>query len=105
MDKRKLDLLAGELRCAVLAVDHARADRVAREYAEALSEFWETLPASEQAVSPLPGLAHELLGWARGMTIVQRAIAAEQLASIQGTKRYHEERPRRARASSIQVHA
>ena len=85
------DKLAGELRAAVLAGDHARANRIVPEYAEALSQYWGTLPASDRAVSPLPKLARELLAWARGMTVVQRTIAGEQLAAVQRTRRYQQE--------------
>ncbi len=101
-----LDKLAGELRSAVLAGDHALTNRIVPEYAEALARHWEMLTPSERATSSLPGLTRELLGWARGMTIVQRAIAAEQLAAVQRTRRYHEERLLGYRpVSSIQVRA
>lgn len=101
----RLDKLAGELRAAILGGDHALANRIAQEYSEAVSRHWETLPPSDRAVSPLPQLARELLTWARGMTIVQRAIAADQLALVQRTKRFQQERLGRVRTSSIQVRA
>jgi len=105
-DRSTPEKLASDLRSAVLAGDHVRADRAAREYTEALSEFWEKLPASGRARSPLPNVARELLSWARGMTIVQRAIAAEQLASVQRTRLYQQERISRVRGpSSLQVRA
>lgn len=104
-DKSALDKLANELRSAVLAADHAAADRAARAYAEAVARFWTALTPADRAGSTLPGVARELLGWARGMTIVQRAIAGDQLAGLQRTKVYRHERPVRERANSLEVRA
>jgi len=98
-----LDKLSRELRAAILAGDHALANRIAPKYAEAVREFWDTVPASDRAGSTVPRVARELLTWARGMTIVQRAIAADELGVVQRTKRYNQERLERVRTSSIQV--
>lgn len=83
-----LDKLARDLRSAVLAADHAGAQRLAAEYTKALAEFWETLPESARATCTLATQANELLTWARGMTIVQRAILGEQLAVLEKSIRY-----------------
>jgi len=105
-DKPELDQLARELRAAVLAGDHARANRVVLEYGVAASQYWATLSAIDRAASPLPKLARELLAWARGMTIVQRTIAGEQLAAVQRTRRYRQESLLgRAQPSSVRLRA
>jgi hypothetical protein len=83
-----LDKIARQLRSAILAADHVAAERVANEYALAVKEAWESLSASERARSTLPAQANELFTWARGMTIVQRAMLAEQLAVLQKSMRY-----------------
>ena len=84
----RLDNVARELRSAVLAADHVLAGRLASEYTKAVAEVWENLPQRERATSALPDQASELLRWARGMAIVQRAILGEQLAALEKTKRY-----------------
>ena len=78
-----------ELRAAVIAADHAAAERAACRYVEALQKLWESLPAQERAVSKVPDTARELLGWAREMTLIQRNLAADQLAALQKASRYH----------------
>jgi hypothetical protein len=98
-----LDKLAKELRSAVIAGDHVRANRTVPKYAEALRQFWETLPASDRAVSTLPRLSQELLSWARGMTLVQRTMAAEHLVLVQKIGRYQQARLSRTRPASIQL--
>jgi hypothetical protein len=97
-----LDKLARELRSAVLAADHAGAQRLASEYRKALAEFWETLPETARANSTLATQANELLTWARGMTIVQRAILGEQLAVLEKSMRYATDQAGE-QPSSIQV--
>jgi hypothetical protein len=77
-----LDDLSRELRSAVLGEDHARAERLVREYTEALRGFWSTLPEADRAASEIPKIAQELLHWARQMTLIQRAMAARQLSII-----------------------
>jgi len=83
-----LDRIARELRSAVLGADHAGAQRLAAEYTKALADFWEALPEPARANSTLATQANELLTWARGMTIVQRAILGEQLAVLEKSMRY-----------------
>ncbi len=83
-----LDDLIEEFRLAVHAADHIRAGRLAGEYADTVRRLWEAMPEEERAHSPLPRTSRELLTWARGMTIVQRAIAGEQLAVVQKLTRY-----------------
>jgi len=97
-----LDKIARDLRAAVLAADHPMAERFATEYREALAEAWHTLPDSARAGSSLPRQATELLTWARGMTIVQRAMLAEQLAVLDKAIRYASDRTPDNR-STIQV--
>jgi hypothetical protein len=97
-----LDKIAREFRAAVLAGDHVLAERLAVEYRTALAEAWRDLPESVRAASPLPALAHEMLTWARGMTIVQRAVLAEQLAVLDKSIRYASDRASSSR-STIQV--
>jgi len=82
------DRIASELRSAVLAGDHLRAERLVPEYARALQAFWDRLPESERAASPVPSQARELLAWAREMTLVQRALVAEHLAIVEKASRY-----------------
>jgi hypothetical protein len=97
-----LDKIARELRSAVLAADHVLAGRLASEYREALADAWQSVPQSVRAASPLPAQASEMLTWARGMTIVQRAILAEQLAVLDKSIRYASDRASSGR-STIQV--
>ena len=97
-----LDKIARDFRAAVLAADHAKAERLAAEYREALAETWRTMPDSDRNGSPLPRQAAELITWARGMTIVQRAMLAEQLSVLDKAIRYASERAPGNR-STIQV--
>jgi hypothetical protein len=83
-----LDSLSLELRSVVLGGDHVLAGRLVAEYATAVREFWESLPESERAASIVPTQARELLTWARGMAVVQRAMAAEHLAIVRKAGRY-----------------
>ena len=83
-----LDKIAREFRAAVLAADHVQAQRLASEYTKTLAGFWQVLPEAERATSTLATQANELLTWARGMTIVQRAILGEQLAVLEKSMRY-----------------
>jgi len=82
------DEIAQELRSAVLAADYALAGQLASEYTKSLAEYWQSLPEPERAASTLARQASELLTWARGMTIVQRAILGEQLAVLEKSLRY-----------------
>lgn len=83
-----LDKLSRDLRSAVLGGDHVLATRLVSEYAGALCELWESLPETERPASSVPQQARELLTWAHEMTVVQRAMAAEQLAIIRKAGRY-----------------
>ena len=83
-----LDKIAQEFRAAVLAGDHALAERLACEYSNELRDLWQSLPDSDRAISGLPAQASELLMWGRGMAIVQRAMLAEQLAVLEKSLRY-----------------
>ena len=78
-----LHKISRELRSALLGGDHVLANRLVSEYADAVREFWESLPESERAASSIPREAHELLAWARDLTVVRRAIDAAQLAVVQ----------------------
>lgn len=80
--------ISRDLRFALLGGDQLRANQLVSEYAGALSEFWQSLPESERAASSIPRQAAELLTWARDMTVVRRAMAAEQLAVVQKASRY-----------------
>ena len=82
------DSLERELRAAVLANDHEKATRLTVEYTAALREHWEALTARERAASPLPKQSLELLAWAREMTIMQQALAAQHLAAVERASRY-----------------
>ena len=97
-----LDKIARELRGAVLAADHVLAQRLVSEYTKALAEFWQALPEAERTASTLATQANELLTWARGMTIVQRAILGEQLAVLEKSMRYTRDQVEKQRFS-IQI--
>ncbi len=66
----------------MLGGDHVLAAQLISEYTDALRELWESLPEPDRTDSPLPKQSQELLAWAREMAVVQRAMAAEQLAII-----------------------
>lgn len=97
-----LDRVARKLREAVLAADHSSAERLVTEYRSALTKAWQDLSLSERVDSQLPRQAGELITWARGMTIVQRALLAEQLAALDKAIRYASDRAPHRR-STIQV--
>jgi hypothetical protein len=84
---QQLDDLARRLRAAVLASDHEKAERLTGEYAEAVREHWISLSAGERAASFVPKQSLELLGWVRDMTLMQQAMAAEQLAFVEQANR------------------
>lgn len=71
-----------------MAADYVLAGQFAADYREALIETWHSLPDSARAESSLPQQATEILTWARGMTIVHRAMLAEQLAALDKAIRY-----------------
>jgi hypothetical protein len=83
-----LDNISREFRAAILASDHALAGRLASEYAATIEQTWLSMPEAERATSCIPQLCDELLSWAHQMTVVQRALAADQLAVIQKACRY-----------------
>ncbi len=82
------DKLACELRAAVLAENHEKAERLAAQYTDAVHQQWMLLPPGERAVSPLPKQSLELLTWVREMTIMQQALAAQHLAVVEKASRY-----------------
>jgi hypothetical protein len=82
------DKLACELRAAVLAENHEKAELLAAQYTDAVHQQWMRLPATERAVSHLPKQSLELLTWVREMTIMQQALAAQHLAVVQKASRY-----------------
>jgi hypothetical protein len=84
-----LEQAARELRAAVMAVDHARAEGAVHRYVEAVRRSWEALPDQERAVSAIPARACELLAWARQMTLIQRNLATDQHRVLQKASRYH----------------
>ncbi|HUJ49301.1 MAG TPA: hypothetical protein VLW25_03855 [Bryobacteraceae bacterium] len=96
------DEIARNFRAAILAADHELARRLASEYTEAVAELWRVLPEPARSASALPRQVGELLTWARGMTIVQRAILSEQLAVLEKAMHYATDQTPRQR-SSIQI--
>jgi hypothetical protein len=100
---KALDKLSLDLRSAILGGEHIRAGELARQYSGALLELWEALPASERAVSPVPRQARELIAWAHGMTVIQRALAADQLTVVQKARRYHAARSAQAPRPIVQL--
>jgi hypothetical protein len=100
-DNPALDKIAHNLRAAVLAGDHAKARGVSAEYVEALRRHWMRLAPSERAGSELPKLSLELLAWAREMTIVQRAMAGEQLRIAAEAGRYQMARARYLQSAAL----
>jgi len=83
-----LDNIARDFRAAILAGDHALAKSLVSEYAAAIEQTWSSMSEAERVTSGIPVLSAELLDWARRMTVVQRALAADQLAVIQKACRY-----------------
>lgn len=98
-----LDKLSLEFRSAVLAGDHVLAGRLVAEYAAALEQYWGSLSGADRAASPIPQQAAELLSWAQGMTVVQRAMAGAQLAVVESAKRYNIARSAEALSPSVLV--
>ncbi len=96
----KVRQISLKFRSAILAGDHALAGQLASEYALALRELWELLPEDERAASPVPQQSAELLTWAHRMTVVQRAIAKEQLAVIEKASHYQA-----ANSPTVQIRA
>jgi len=93
-----LDDLSLKFRSAVMAGDHALAGRLVEEYTVVLREVWMSLREEERAQSDLVDTAAELMGWARDLTVVQRALAAEQLAVIEKANHYSDGPAIRVRA-------
>jgi phage/plasmid-associated DNA primase len=84
-----LDRASRELRAAVIAADHARAERAVSDYVEAVRQVWEALSEEERATSQIPARTRELLAWAREMALIQRNLAADQYAALQKARHYH----------------
>ncbi len=82
-----------QLKAAVIAGDHAGAERATASYVEALRAHWDSLSERERADSPVPARARELLAWAREMTIIQRTLTRDQLAVLQKASRYEADLP------------
>ena len=95
-----LERAARELRAAVIAADHTRAEGAVHRYVEAVRQSWEALPDHERGSSSIPARACELLAWARQMTLIQRNLAADQYGVVQKASRYHSAVSRHA---SLQV--
>jgi hypothetical protein len=85
----KVERASHELRAAVIAADHARAERAVSAYVEAVRQVWEALPEQERTGSQIPARSRELLAWAREMAMIQRNMAADQYAVLQKARRYH----------------
>jgi hypothetical protein len=96
---QSLDKVSREFRTAVLGGDHVLARQLAPEYTGALGQLWESLPESERVA------ARELLVWAQQMTVVQRAVAAAQLAVIEKASQYNVHRAVEARGPAVQFSA
>jgi hypothetical protein len=101
----QLDNLARQLRSAVLAGDHTGAERVVSEYTQALRQAWDAMPEPQRAASPLPNQVVELWAWAREMTLVQRALAAEHLAIVRTASHYEPSQASDAYSPIIDVEA
>jgi hypothetical protein len=98
-----LDRAALALRSAVLASDHEQAALRSAEYTEAVAQYWKQLPNRERAASLLPKLSLELLNWAREMTTMQQALAAQQLAIVENASRYQTARVRYLRSAALEA--
>jgi hypothetical protein len=83
-----LERAARELRAAVIAADHAGAELALTHYVERLRQVWEAVPEQERSGSALPARVRELLAWTREMTIIERALTAEQLRVLQKASCY-----------------
>jgi hypothetical protein len=86
-----LERASRELRAAVIAADHTGAELALAHYIETLRQVWEAAPEQERSGSALPVRVRELLAWTREMTIIQRALTADQLRVLQKASYY--ERP------------
>ena len=95
------DNLALELRAAVLAGNHQKANRLTVEYSTALREQWATMSPEERTASPLPKQSLELLTWVRDMTIVQQALANQHLALVAKANRYQTARALYLRSAAL----
>ena len=100
-----LDKLSLQFRSAVLAGDHPGAEQLALQYIEALRKMWESLPERDRAVSLIPNQASELLGWARDVTTIQRALTQEQLAILEKACRYQPHGSLEPRSRAIELQA
>jgi hypothetical protein len=89
------------LRAAVLAGNHEKAERAVAQYAESVKKYWMVLPPAERAVSPLPRQSIELLTWAREMTLMQQAMAAEHLSMAERASRSLTARARYLQLSAL----
>jgi ferric iron reductase protein FhuF len=96
------DNLARELRAAVLGSDHAKAARLAEQYTAALSRQWASMSEPERASSGIPKQAAELLTWAREVTIMHHAMAAQHLSAVQKANRYLTARANYLRTAAIE---
>lgn len=95
------DILALQLRAAVLAGDHPAALRLVAAYGEALREYWIGLAPGERAVSTLPRQSLELLKWVRDMTLTQRAMTSEHLRIVHKAMRYQTARAQYLQAAAL----
>jgi len=95
------DDLARELRAAVLGSDHAKAARVSEQYTVALGRQWALMSETERATSGIPKQAVELLTWAREVTIMHHAMAAQHLSAIEKANRYLTARANYLRTAAI----
>ncbi len=60
-----------------------------------------TLSRRERAASSLPKLSLELLTWVREMTLMQQAMAAQQLAVLERASRYQTARSHYLRSAAL----
>jgi hypothetical protein len=95
------DRLACELRAAVLAENHEKAERLAAQYTDAVQQSWMLLSTGERAVSSLPKQSLELLTWVREMTIMHQALAAQHLAVVEKASRYQTARALYLRSAAL----
>lgn len=97
------DNLARELRAAVLANNHEKAELLSAQYTAAVHEHWLALSRRERAASSLPKLSIELLTWVREMTLMQQAMAAQQLAVLERASRYETARSHYLRSAALEA--
>jgi hypothetical protein len=84
-----LERASHELRAALIAADHVRAENAVSQYVEAVRQVWESLPEQERAGSTIHARTRELLAWAREMALIQRNLAADQYAVLQKARHYY----------------